>query len=169
MERITNIDYEVIKYNKDLGNNRLELNIKGKNTSILMRVERNAKKFQFLLLLDEFWFSYEISSWISLFVSFRMSSEVYILCELLRFNIGFDSFKKVCDNNDDFGDSLFNDNSICVASALVFQLFIQDVPLYIINKFRVILFLPIAQNVSLISLLYKAIYSYPIFIILVPL
>ena len=31
MEKITNIDYEVIKYNKDLGNSRLELKIKGKN------------------------------------------------------------------------------------------------------------------------------------------
>ena len=31
MEKITDIDYEVIKYNKDLGNNKLELKIKGKN------------------------------------------------------------------------------------------------------------------------------------------
>lgn len=36
MERITNIDYEVIKYNKDLGNNRLELNIKGKNINYII-------------------------------------------------------------------------------------------------------------------------------------
>ena len=31
MEKITDIDYEVIKYNKNLGNNKLELKIKGKN------------------------------------------------------------------------------------------------------------------------------------------
>ena len=36
MEKITDIDYEIIKYNKDLGNSILELKIKGKNINYII-------------------------------------------------------------------------------------------------------------------------------------
>jgi DNA-directed RNA polymerase subunit L len=36
MEKITDIDYEVLTYNKDLGSNKLELKIKGKNINYII-------------------------------------------------------------------------------------------------------------------------------------